>query len=153
MPLRCILTYLPEPFRLLGASLLMSPVCPCKTRVLRQQENTNAWQLTNCVAVWCDVKRFRCEALHAMRVCFGNAAASPHCSEHMQAAYAPLYKADAGAEARTIESPFSQSLTINSPENKGQSAGKKPANMRKSITLEVIEPLQAHGPLCKQAAS
>lgn len=40
---------------------------------------------------------------------------------------------------RAVESPFSQSLFLNSGDNKSQSAGKA-ANMRKSISLEVKAP-------------
>ena len=61
----------------------------------------------------------------------------PHCWCQMQAAYAPLYKADARAEARTIESPFSQTLTSNSQENKSQPAAEKPVSMCKSMSLKV----------------
>ncbi|CAL5226792.1 g9653 [Coccomyxa viridis] len=53
-----------------------------------------------------------------------------------EAAYAPLYKADARAEARTIESPFSQTLTTNNQENKSRTAAEKPVNMCTSISLE-----------------
>ena len=60
-----------------------------------------------------------------------------HGSGGVQAAYAPLYKADARAEARTIESPFSQTLTTNNQENKSRTAAEKPVNMCTSISLEV----------------
>lgn len=63
-----------------------------------------------------------------------------HCWGQLQAAYAPLYKADARAEAQTIESPFSQTLTVNSQETKSQTAAETPVNMCKSMSLEVRGP-------------
>lgn len=70
---------------------------------------------------------------------------SDQCSSSMrthgiEASYAPLYKADVKMDIRTIESPFSQSLTISNTGTTSEAAAEAPKQLVSPFTTALQEP-------------